>query len=245
MSRLPPVLCFTSLPVIFVAFAGAGFVACVVGAAYARADDCELNTFALARVVAKEPRTHFVAARGEQTPACPSTETICRRKAYVVPGDEVLIGTAGGPYVCAVFKSQRGAETTGWLPRLALELVPPALAPARQWAGKWRRDQGAQIAIKSSGDDVEVSGDAIWGSHDPQRVRRGAVHVGVLEGKGRPRGQTLAIGYDPERSSFPSNDPPEDCAAKLELLGRYLTVEDNKGCGGINVSFTGIYVRAK
>src|SRR5262245_11652470 len=135
MSRLPPALRFTSLPAIFVMVASAAFVTCVAGAAHVRADDCELNGFALARVVAKEARINFVAARSEQTPACPSSENVCRRKAYVVPGDEVLIGTADGPYVCALFKSQRGTETTGWLPRLTLELVPPAPAPARQWAG--------------------------------------------------------------------------------------------------------------
>jgi hypothetical protein len=71
--------------------------------------------------------------------------------------------------------------------------------------------------------------------------------VGELEGKGRPRGQTLAIGYDPDQSSFPpgKDEPPDSCAAKLELYGRYLVVEDNNGCGGLNVSFTGIYVRVK
>jgi len=87
----------------------------------------------------------------------------------------------------------------------------------------------------------------MWGSYDPQRVRRGAVHVGELEGKGRPQGQMLAIGFDPDRSTFPpaSGAPPDTCAAKLELYGRYLVVEDNGGCGGLNVSFTGTYARVK
>src|SRR5262249_10604790 len=108
-------------------------------------------------------------------------------------------------------------------------------------------DREAQIIINSSGDEVEVSGSAVWGSYDPERVKRGGVHVGELEGKGRPRGQTLAIGYDPDRSDFPpgKDAPPDSCAAKLELHGRYLVVEDNRGCGGLNVSFTGTYVRVK
>ena len=73
------------------------------------------------------------------------------------------------------------------------------------------------------------------------------MHVGELEGKGRPQGQMLAIGFDPDRSTFPpaSGAPPDTCAAKLELYGRYLVVEDNGGCGGLNVSFTGTYARVK
>jgi len=128
------------------------------------------------------------------------------------PGDEVLTGATDGPYVCALFKSQRGTETTGWLPRTALEVVSPQAAPARQWDGTWRRDRDARITIKSDDDEVSVSGDAVWGSHDPQRVRRGGIHVGVLNGKGRPRGRTLAIGYDPDRSGFPPapDETPDD-----------------------------------
>ena len=98
--------------------------------------------------------------------------------------------------------------------------------------------------IESRKDQVKVSGTAIWGSSDPQRVKRGAVNTGELSGSGKPRGQVLAIGYDPDRSGFP---PPEDaasdiCAAKLELYGRYLLVEDNQRGGGVNY-FHGSYVR--
>ena len=121
----------------------------------------------LARVVTKDARVNFVAGRGERTPTCPSAERACQQKANVVPGDEVLTGATDGPYVCALFKSQRGTETTGWLPRTALEVVSPQAAPARQWDGTWRRDRDARITIKSDDDEVSVSGDAVWGSHDP------------------------------------------------------------------------------
>jgi len=222
-------------------------LASLVLAAHADPVGCEQNKVALARVVSKDARLHFIAGKSERMPACPSAESACRLRAYAVPGDEVLVDATEAPYLCAFFKSQTGRETRGWLPRAALQIAPSEAAPARQWAGKWQRDREAQIVIASHGDEVEVSGDALWGSYDRQRVRRGAVHVGELSGKGRPRGQTLAIGYDPDKSSFPSgkDQPPEDCAAKLELYGRYLVVEDNGGCGGLNVSFTGTYVRVK
>jgi hypothetical protein len=227
-------------------FAGI-LLACLTLAAQAGPVDCEQNKVALARVVSKDARLHFIASKSERMPACPSAESACTLKAYVVPGDEVLVDATEAPYLCAFFKSQTGRETRGWLPRAALQIAPSEGAPARQWAGKWQRDREAQIVIASHSDEVEVSGDALWGSYDRQRVRRGAVHVGELSGNGRPRGQTLAIGYDPDKSGFPPGKdlPPEDCAAKLELYGRYLVVEDNLGCGGLNVSFTGIYVRVK
>jgi len=220
-------------------------LACGVAAAHADPVGCEQNNVALARVVASEARVYFIAGRSERTPACPSAESGCRLKAYLVPGDEVLVDTAGGPYVCTFFKSQAGTETRGWLPRAAVQIAPPEPAPLKQWDGKWQRDRDAQIVIKSTQNELEVSGDTMWGNRDPQRVKRGGVHVGELSGKGKPRGQTLALGWDPDRSTFSGlkDEPPTDCAAKLDLYGRYLVVEDNRGCGGINVSFTGIYVR--
>jgi hypothetical protein len=223
------------------------FFICYAVAAHADPVDCELNKVALARVVQKDARLNFIAGHSERTPACPSAESACRLRAYLVPGDEVLVDTADGPYVCTFFKSQAGSESRGWLPRAALQIASPAPAPAQNWDGKWHRDQEAQIVIKSEQNEVEVAGHAIWGENDPQRVKRGSVHEGALEGKGRPRGQTLAIGYDPNRSDFlPAPDQaPDGCAAKLELYGRYLKVEDNGACGGINVSFSGIYVRVK
>jgi hypothetical protein len=220
-------------------------LACGVVAAHADPAGCEQDNVVLARVVSTEARVNFIAGRSERMPACPSAESSCRLKAYLVPGDEVLVDTAGGPYVCTFFKSQGGTETRGWLPRAAVQVTPSEPMPLRQWDGKWRRDREAEIVIKSTQNELDVSGNAMWGSSDRERVKRGAVHVGELSGKGKPRGQMLALGWDPDRSTFSrrKDEAPDDCAAKLELYGRYLVVEDNRGCGGINVSFGGIYVR--
>jgi len=204
------------------------------------------NQVALARVVTTQTRLHFIAGRDKRRPACPSLGSACKLKAFLVPGDEVLVNvTEQGPYVCATFKTQNGILTRGLLPRAALQVASPEQAPAQQWEGKWRRDSEAEILIKSHGDEVEISGTATWGGRDPQRVKRGAINTGELTGSGKPRGQVLAIGYDPDRSVFPpsEHEAPDICAAQLELHGRYLMVEDNGRCGGLNVSFSGLYVR--
>ncbi|MCI0735510.1 MAG: hypothetical protein L0Y50_04460 [Beijerinckiaceae bacterium] len=237
-----PVLPIQILPAILLAF--------LANPAHAVPDDCGGGTLndpqekiLLARAAAAGAKLNFIAGPGKQTPACPSAESACKLKAFPLPGDDVLVIAGDGPYVCATFKSPGGIETSGWLARAALQIVPPEPAPPQQWEGKWRRDGEAEILLKSRGDALKVSGEAMWGSGDPQRVKRGAVHTGELGGEGTPRDQTLAIGYDPGRSRFPPAQDGEDCAARLRLLGRYLTVEDNGACGGMNVSFTGLYVR--
>jgi hypothetical protein len=128
----------------------------------------------------------------------------------------------------------------GWLPRAALEIVSSEHLSAHKWDGKWRRDSEAEIVIKSDSDAVY----ATWGGSDPHRVKTGAINTGELEGTSRPRGRLLAIGYDPDRSGFPPSEEAAECAAKLELYDRYLIVEDNERCAGLNVTFSGLYVRA-
>ncbi len=209
--------------------------------------DCVLpeRNLALARVVTKEAKLYYVSGPRKGTPECPSAANACRLKAYLVPGDEVLTNATDDPYVCARFKTQSFNETIGLLPRASLQIVLPEQVSIQKWDGTWRRDAEAEIVIKSRGDEVTVSGNATWGGSDPQRVKRGAINTGELDASGKPRGQVLAIGYDPDRSGFPPAKAAASdiCAAQLELYGRYLTVEDNGGCGGVNVSFTGLYVR--
>jgi hypothetical protein len=110
-------------------FPPAIFLTCLAVVAHAGPVDCELNKVALARVVTKEARLDFIAGPDKRTPACPSAESACRLKAYLVPGDEVLVDATDGAYVCTFFKSQGGTETRGWLPRAALQIAPPEPVP--------------------------------------------------------------------------------------------------------------------
>jgi hypothetical protein len=98
--------------------------------------------------------------------------------------------------------------------------------------------------IKSHEDELQVTGTATWQSSVPS-VQPGyyETQTGELDDSGKPKGQVLAIGYDPDRSAFPPTEDGARCAAKLELYGRYLKVTDNFSCGGMHVTFTGVYVR--
>ena len=110
----------------------------------------------------------------------------------------------------------------GWLPRAALQIAPPDLAPAIKWDGKWRR------VIKSHGCDL--------GQPRPGSASEGAQFIQANSTAKVDHGARRAIG------SPAQEEAPDVCAANLELYSRYLMVEDNQKCGGMNVSFTGIYV---
>ena len=88
------------------------------------------NQVAVARIATTQPRLHFIAARNKRMPACPSLGSTCKLKAFLLPGDEVLVNvTEQGPYVCATYKTQSGVMTRGLLPRVALQVASPAEFP--------------------------------------------------------------------------------------------------------------------
>lgn len=208
----------------------------------------------LMRVVSSAPRVNFVEDKlTKPKSACPSDAAECRRRGFVVPGDEVLAGRTHGGFICTVYVSPNAKrakgqfpETSGFLPAAALQPVEASPAKPGDWLGKWSRSAEAEIEITAgAGGRVKLVGEASYGSLDPGRVARGAVNVGQLEGEGAPKGNRLAVGEGYADPSMPLGDDRSECRARLSLIGRYLLVEDNMGCGGMNVSFTGIYIRLK
>jgi hypothetical protein len=220
-----------------------------VGSARAAIDDCDGvdpgngPDVSLMRVRPAHLRLYFINSPGKTLPDCPSGAQACRLKAFLVPGDLVLVQRTEESFVCATYRSQRGAVTEGWLPFAALEAVDVSVPPrVSAWAGRWVRDEEARITLTPRADVIAIDGVATSGATDPARVQQGAVNTGVLEGSVEPQGNMLALGegYDGTR-------PPaagSDCVARLRLFARYLVAEDNNTCGGNNVSFTGVYVRS-
>ena len=184
--------------------------------------------FGLARVKGeKGARVYFY--REEE--GCPGPAAKCRQKAYLVPGDEVVTSRTFGDWVCAWYQPARGTETVGWLAADRLDAVATVEdAPLASWLGTWSfYDNSLRLSRGRRVDVLSVSGDATW-----QGVNPGNVHVGELSGQGTPAGNVLKLGED-----------PEDCQATLRLVGTYLLVSDNKQCGGLNVTFDGVYRKKK
>ena len=203
---------------------------------------------AMARIVGPSPRSYFVQSESPKTPDCPSTAAQCRARAFVVPGDDLVV--VGGPvagFRCAVYRSASGAETTGFLPEAALAISRDVEIKPEAFVGEWRRDDEASItlALAKGGRAITVDGAATYGGSDPERVKRGDVNAGELSGTVEPQGNSLALGdgYDGVGAPMPTDN--FDCRARLRLFGRYLAVEDNSACGGMNVTFSGFYTRTK
>jgi hypothetical protein len=58
-------------------------------------------------------------------------------------------------------------------------------------------------------------------------------HNGDFQGDATPKGDTLSFadGYD------------DGCRVRMQRIGPWLLIEDNGGCGGAGVTFTGLYRR--
>lgn len=206
----------------------------------------------LMRVTGTASRVHFIENLSTKKPSCPADTEACRRKGFVVPGDMVLAGVTANGLTCVSYIAPNAKrvkdefpETSGFLPASALVERPLTALTLDDWFGTWTRSAEGEIDIlRSPSGKLKILGSATFGARDPRRAKVGAVNMGELDGEAHPKGNMIALGpgYD---GTKPFGDDRSECRAKLRLFGRYLVVEDNLACGGMNVSFTGIYVQLK
>lgn len=152
---------------------------------------------------------------------CPSEA--CRRKAYVIAGDTVLVGGTSTDWACAAFVGARGA-VTGWIAKRQFALNPtnpnPSLAA---WGGEWKSGRNSLSIQAQSGGSISVDGLALWGDGP-------APNVGEVQGAATPAGNRATV-----------KDGP--CQVTLTLADDWLIASDNNQCGGLNVTFSGVYRR--
>lgn len=207
------------------------------------------------------PRLQMVASGANRVPfikgresgaACPNTSPACAAKAFVVSGDPVVISGQSGDFACATFTgtAPKMVSTFGWLPRASLKDAAAAdpINTGAAWAGAWRSGDEKQITIKAqSGSQIAISGDATFGAGDPGRVQRGAVNAGQIAATTSVDNGMAAFAIDDDGTVKPFDvkrpDDSDICRVKLWRLGSYLVAADNVRCGGMNVTFTGVYRR--
>ena len=152
---------------------------------------------------------------------CPSEA--CRRKAYVIAGDTVLVGGTSTDWACAAFVGPKGA-VTGWIAKRQLALNPtnpnPSLAA---WGGEWKSGRNSLSVQAQSGGSISVDGLALWGDGP-------APHTCEVQGAATPAGNHATV-----------KDGP--CQVTLALADDWLIASDNNQCGGFNVTFSGVYRR--
>ncbi len=199
-------------------------------------------------IVTPRGRVHFV--KGGEQAGCPNTSPTCVMGAFVVGSDPVVVSATAGDYVCVTFTGPvpKAVSTSGFLPRAQLGAPPPEtpLNSSAAWAGAWRSGDEQTITIKPKPDGrIAIEGEASWGSHDPDRVKRGGVNVGDIEAEVSVADGVAAFANDYDGTTkpfaFKRADNSDVCRVKLWRLGPYLVASDNLRCGGMNVTFTGVY----
>jgi hypothetical protein len=222
-------------------------VSLVLGATAAQAREPWLDSAWLVKV--KPGGKRYFYSHGVERPGCNEAEP-CLTRAYVVAGDVLVASEAGtlgrGPtqWVEVEYVTSSGRSTSGWIRAADLEPLGDPAPPLGAWTGNWKRIE-SDITMRPGRrpGTIAVTGFATWGSFDPERVRRGGMNMGEIEGSFRPvqakGGFTMG-----ESGSLPFEQGDEsDCRVRFRLMARYLLVEDNLRCGGLNVSFLGTYVR--
>ena len=170
--------------------------------------------------------------------ACPAATDACRKKSYLVTGDLVLVGKTQGDFTCASYQSPLAKKqiwTTGWLPGAALASVAPMPSPkTADWVGTWYHPGGSIGIKRGAGGKLRIEGEMVVpGARD--------VHTGAIEAQVMPGKDTIAFMDD---GSIPFEKADEgECRVRMQRFDSWLMVEDNDGCGGAGVSFTGLYRR--
>ncbi|HXW42491.1 MAG TPA: hypothetical protein VEK75_14890 [Xanthobacteraceae bacterium] len=194
---------------------------------------------AVAKIIADRAQVHFVKNGGDDA-ACPAAGDACRRDAYVVPGDLVLIGKTYGAFTCVSYQSAQNPKpswTNGWLPASSMTPVAPARAPSRSdWIGDWSHG-GGKIGIKPGRRGaLLIRGEAFYAAAQN-------VHTGVVHATAKPAHGLLEFADDGSAPFDQTSDDKGLCLVRMQRVERLLVVEDNNACGGVMVTFTGFYRR--
>jgi hypothetical protein len=163
---------------------------------------------------------------------CPNAEARCRQRTYVVPGDRVVAGRSRGGYVCVYYPS-RGGGSAGWMEVGRLEAVATdPNPPLSAWLGSWSEDGNPRVTFERRGSGLAVEGEAYWPSRNPSpRDYPGGPNEGTI-------GEILQVSGN--RAHAP------ECHVRFTLLGDFIVAADpDMQCGGMNVSFSGVYRRVR
>jgi hypothetical protein len=196
----------------------------------------------VSRVIAR-PRVNFIKSPYDddlKAASCPADTAACRQKSYLVAGDLVLTGQSRGPFTCVTYQSPQARQpsvTTAWLPASALTPVAPMPSPKLpDWTGTWSHPFG-KITI-SPGEGGKVSIEGIMLVPAGREMRNGVLQANVT-----PENGTIAFNDD---GSIPFEKAEGDqCRVRMQRVADWLMVEDNGGCGGYGVTFSGLYRRKK
>lgn len=195
------------------------------------------------------PRINFYKNASDQA-SCPAAAA-CESEAHVAPGDLVLVGRRFEDFVCASYSGSNDKQAIGWLPVKSLDPLPPLADPrAGDWIGDWKGggdsarlakpgDRRANIRIeRGERGFLTLEGDVAYVVRPRAPLRSGVLQAGRL----KPGPAMLAFVGDDDEKRFEQAEDGE-CAARIRRVAQFLLLEDNGYCGGMAISFTGVYRR--
>ena len=111
--------------------------------------------------VTVRPHVNFVKGSDDDA-ACPTNKDVCRKNAFLVPGDVVLTGRTQGAFNCVAYQSfhtRKQNWTTGWLPTSSLAPVEPKQSPKMaDWIGSWSHPGGTISISRGEGGKLASKG---------------------------------------------------------------------------------------
>ena len=179
------------------------------------------------------PRVNFIKSPYDddfKAAACPAATNGCQKESYLVTGDLVLVGKTSRR-----FHLRRLPITAGEKPDLDQRLAAEHSADTDR-ADDIANNVGLDRHVVPSGGPIEIkSGDG------------GKLHVEGVMTLPTPSG-------DFQNGDFKAQVVPQNtlaftdegaygdgCHVRMQRIGPWLLVEDNGGCGGSGVTFTGLY----
>jgi hypothetical protein len=171
----------------------------------------------------ENPKIAIVASRKPVTVyfgCSPDSKCIA---AALRPGDPLVIYGTEGNWTCGYHADAKGAAPV-WAPSSELRPVEPDTMPSLDaWLGQWRNGED-HVTIKRTGNELQMSGDAVWHGLGQN------VHTGEFSGTATPEGNRVHY-------------VEGECTIDFALVGNFLVLNDNSQCGGVNVRFWGIWRR--
>jgi hypothetical protein len=197
-------------------------VSIFTGAAAAECDDYSLSWSKAPKAgtvkADQGPRLHFQRVEA----GCPGSDT-CKAKAYLVPGDKVILDDTGEAWICAYFQGPKRG-TFGWLPRTALAIENKPPVPKKQdWVGRWRVGENLILIDDTQGPNLHFEG---WASHMAN------FSLTMFE-----------FNKSPNSNKVIDKSGGGRCVVKIYWLAGLLLVNNTMDCAGLGNSFIGVYRR--
>jgi hypothetical protein len=187
----------------------------------------------VAQVTAR-PRINFVKSPYDddfKAEGCPAATEACRKTSYLLTRELVLVGVARGAYPCITYRSPLSKTplwTSAWLPSNAIAAVAPKARPSSaDWTGVW--GPHGRITIRNGGGG--------------KLLVKGVRVIEMPSGDTNNGTFTALLQPGPTTLTFTDEKSDGDCLVRMQRIDRWLFVEDNGGCGGAGVNFTGLYRR--